>query len=371
MKYNWEYKRLGEVCEKKQNIRKAKKLFSPTDEIKYIDISSIDKYLQSCSPTLYKMCNAPSRAQQCVQYGDVLISLVRPNLRNISLINYFENNLVASSGFCILRGLKLVPRYIYFLVNSEYFTQKLIKKCAGAAYPAVKDDDVKNISVPVPPRDVQERIVDELDAINEGIEELRKQAKDLDNLAQTLFYETFGDPNAKPKFPLKMVLEISENLDFKRIPITKKDRITGIYPYYGASGIVDYVSNYIFDGIYLLISEDGANLIVRSNPIAFLSEGKFWVNNHAHILDTENQCSKIFLMYYFNLLDFHEKITGAAQPKFTQKALNETKISWPPLALQEQFAKQIEEIEAMKRELEAQIAEAQTLLDSRMDYWFN
>ena len=99
----------------------------------------------------------------------------------------------------------------------------------------------------------------------------------------------FGDPVENiNSLPFKTLPEIGENLDNRRIPITGGDRKKGIYPYYGASGIVDYVDDYIFDGDYLLISEDGANLLARNTPIAFSVSGKTWVNNHAHILKFDN-----------------------------------------------------------------------------------
>jgi type I restriction enzyme, S subunit len=94
-------------------------------------------------------------------------------------------------------------------------------------------------------------------------------------------------------------------------------------PYYGASGIIDYVDDFIFDGENLLISEDGANLVVRKYPIAFLATGKYWVNNHAHVVCAKPQItSNKFLAWYFAFKDISDFITGAAQPKLSQKKLN-------------------------------------------------
>ena len=88
----------------------------------------------------------------------------------------------------------------------------------------------------------------------------------------------------KEVWQTKTLDQIAVNLDGKRVPITKGDRTSGEYPYYGASGIVDFVSDYLFDEDTLLVSEDGANLLARSSAIAFPASGKYWVNNHAHIL---------------------------------------------------------------------------------------
>src|ERR1019366_9700804 len=101
------------------------------------------------------------------------------------------------------------------------------------------------------------------------------------------------------------------------------------YPYYGASGIVDYVANYIFEGHTLLVSEDGANLLARSTPIAFSVAGKYWVNNHAHSLKFENMATQRFVEFYLESIKLDEYIRGAAQPKLTQKALNSIPIPIP------------------------------------------
>ena len=106
-----------------------------------------------------------------------------------------------------------------------------------------------------------------------------------------------------------------QDLDSKRKPVTKGVREAGEYPYYGASGIVDYVSDYIFDGDFLLISEDGANLVARKTPIAFSASGKIWVNNHAHVLQFETYETQRYIEIYLNSIDLSNYISTAAQPK--------------------------------------------------------
>ena len=121
----------------------------------------------------------------------------------------------------------------------------------------------------------------------------------------------------------------NDNLDYMRKPITSSKRKAGIYPYYGASGIVDYVEGFIFDGEYLLVSEDGANLLMRTYPIAFPISGKVWVNNHAHVLRFKSIVTQKYVEYCFSGMKLDEYITGAAQPKLTQKALNSIIINLP------------------------------------------
>ena len=129
---------------------------------------------------------------------------------------------------------------------------------------------------------------------------------------------------------VKVSLEdISENCDNQRKPVTSGNRESGEYPYYGASGIVDYVNDYIFDGDYLLVSEDGANLLARNTPIAFSISGKNWVNNHAHILKFKTYETRKFVEYYLNSIDLTTFISGGAQPKLNQKNLNKIPIPIP------------------------------------------
>jgi type I restriction enzyme S subunit len=127
------------------------------------------------------------------------------------------------------------------------------------------------------------------------------------------------------------------SLDSRRIPVTKSARSSGEHPYYGASGIVDYVADYIFEGDNLLVSEDGANLLARSTPIAFSVSGRYWVNNHAHILHFDDMTTQRYVEFYLESIKLDEYITGAAQPKLNQKALNTIPIPIP-VAIEEQAA---------------------------------
>ena len=141
---------------------------------------------------------------------------------------------------------------------------------------------------------------------------------------------------------MKYLINIAENLDSKRIPITKSDRKSGKFPYYGASGIVDYVEEYIFDEDILLVSEDGANLLARSTPIAFSVSGKSWVNNHSHVLKFSNIETQKLVEIFINSISIKEFITGSAQPKLNQQALNKIPIPLPPLEVQKEIVARIE-----------------------------
>lgn len=150
----------------------------------------------------------------------------------------------------------------------------------------------------------------------------------------------------------KKLGEIAKNLDSKRKPITSSKRTTGEYPYYGASGIVDYIDNYIFDGDYLLISEDGANLVARNTPIAFSINGKTWVNNHAHVLFIENYFCRKFIEVYLNSISLEPYISGGAQPKLNQENLNKILIPLPPLPIQTEIVRILDKFVEQQEQLE-------------------
>jgi len=161
-------------------------------------------------------------------------------------------------------------------------------------------------------------------------------------MAQSVYREWFGkvDKKSLPEgWQINNFGDVTENLDYKRIPVSsmEREKIQGEYPYYGASGIIDHVNDYIFDGRYLLIAEDGENLNSRKTPIAFFADGKFWVNNHAHIIQAKPPMSLEFLYLFFANKDISGFITGAAQPKLSQQNLNRIPIVVSPQELMEKF----------------------------------
>lgn len=139
------------------------------------------------------------------------------------------------------------------------------------------------------------------------------------------------------KFETVTFEEITINYDKKRVPLSTKQResIKGDYRYYGAQGVIDYIDDYIFDGKYLLIAEDGENLKSKKQNIAQLAEGKFWVNNHAHIVQCNSKCRIEYLCYLINSMDLSGYITGSAQPKLSQANINKISFRIPTIEQQD------------------------------------
>lgn len=139
---------------------------------------------------------------------------------------------------------------------------------------------------------------------------------------------------------------ITFNRDSERIPLSVAERthLAKYYDYYGASGIIDKVDKYLFDKPLMLIGEDGANLLNRSTPIAFIAKGKYWVNNHAHVIDMSAELCMKFVTAYINSISLAKYVTGTAQPKMNQAKMNSIWVPLPPLEEQKRIVAKIEEL---------------------------
>ena len=157
--------------------------------------------------------------------------------------------------------------------------------------------------------------------------------------------------------------DVCDILDSRRQPITKSERIQGSIPYYGATGVLDFVKDYIFDGRFLLVGEDGAKW-GKDETTAFIIDGKSWVNNHAHILSVHDEAIDSFLVYYLNGKDLTCFITGAVVPKLTQAALVSIPVPIPPLSEQERIVAELNLLQGIIDKQKAQLKELDTLAQS-------
>lgn len=183
--------KIGDLVEK--DIKSARKNFQPNEVIRYIDISSIDNKLnrmKGFSRLLFG--EAPSRAQQCIEKGDILVSTVRPNLRNIAINSFEFTNMVASSGFCILRAQKCERIYLLGAVLSENFSRKMSEITTGANYPAIKDSDVLSYYIPNPPKEIQQIFAHFAEEIEKTKAKVEQSLVALELLKKSLMQKYFG-----------------------------------------------------------------------------------------------------------------------------------------------------------------------------------
>ena len=190
---------------------------------------------------------------------------------------------------------------------------------------------LKSLELPLPPLAEQQRIVAKLDVAFAEIDKAIELAQEAKIIASKIADASVKSALANQYFEWRIsdLGTIAQNLDAKRVPITKSKRVQGDVPYYGASGIVDYVDGHLFDEELLLISEDGANLLMRTYPIAFSVSGKTWENNHAHVLRFSDRNTQKWVERYLNATDLTKFISGMAQPKLNQKKLNSIPIPLP------------------------------------------
>ncbi|WP_437542434.1 restriction endonuclease subunit S [Sorangium sp. So ce367] len=156
-----------------------------------------------------------------------------------------------------------------------------------------------------------------------------------------------------------------DNHDGRRVPVSSavRARRRGPYPYYGASGVIDEIDGYLFDGDYLLIAEDGANLLSRNTRVAFAASGRFWVNNHAHVVQPKAGVVLGYLELLLNSLDLQHHVTGSAQPKLTQAALNGIPVPVPPADEQAEIVRRAQALFALASEVEERVARAAARAD--------
>ena len=258
---------------------------------------------------------------------------------------------------------EVLPKY-YFHYMKSTFLPYIQKTMFQGSVASIRRPMLNKFPVPVPSLEVQKKIIDVLENfesicndLNIGLPaEIEARQKQYEYYRDALLtYAATGkiiaqtDRQTDRQTSIIKLIQfvygfvditldfIAENCDSLRKPVTSGNREAGEYPYYGASGIVDYVSDYIFDGDYLLVSEDGANLLARSTPIAFSISGKNWVNNHAHVLRFETYTTRRYVEFYLNSIDLSPWISGGTQPKLNQKNLNKINIPLPPLDKQERI----------------------------------
>ncbi len=241
------------------------------------------------------------------------------------------------NSFCfIFRPEKdlLDPTFGGYLFRGSVFRKEIAAHAKGSTRFNLSKHDFLGVSILFPEsKQEQKKIAEILTSVDEEIQktdEIIAMTKKLKHgLTQQLFTKGIGHTKYKkteigeiPRdWEIVNLNDISSNLDNKRIPITKSKRESGSYPYYGATGIVDYVGDYIFDEELLLISEDGANLKDRNYPIAFTAIGKYWVNNHAHLQRFEDRFLQKYIQDYLNMINLEPFLTGMAQPKLNKDRL--------------------------------------------------
>lgn len=250
-------------------------------------------------------------------------------------------------------------KFIYQLFQTNAY-QSQVEADLGATINSINGNQLKKFEFCIPElRQEQQKIADCLSSLDdlitaqtEKIDALKTNKKWLmqqlfpreDETTPRLRFPKFRDAGEWDITPLG---KAAKNLDSKRIPVTGSARVKGDVPYYGATGIIDYVKDYIFDEELLCISEDGANLVARNYPIAFSISGKTWVNNHAHVLRFKSMPTQVIVENYLNSISLKDFLTGMAQPKLNRAKLDIIPIPLPGIKEQQKIASCLSSFDAL------------------------
>ena len=378
MKQGWEIKKLGECFEYIKNGANIKQergaggipitrietlsggVFN-RDRLGYADIKTIDKY-----------------QSYVMESGDLLLSHINSKSYIGRVVVYVkEGDEAIIHGMNLLR-LKVIPDlispfYMYYYSQTHKFKSQIANRRKDAVnQSSISVADLKTLDVPIPPLSVQERIVEELDCLSGVIEKKREQLKELDALAQSIFYQMFGDPITNEKrWQVKKLGEVASEIfaggdkpkDFSDIQTDEY-----LYPIYangeGDRGLLGYSKTYRVESKAVALGARGASI-----GNCRICEGKFTPVVRLITIIPSNKIDIIYLFYSVRTMSFN--ISGAGQAQLTTPNVINKSITIPPLSLQQEFADKIEAIEKQKELIKKSIAETEELFNSRMDYYFN
>lgn len=318
----------------------------------------------------------PSPKWQCTTapkvacMDDVLISVRAP----VGATNIAEGPLGIGRGVAAVRATDMNPAYLYWFLTSS--SDMLHAEATGSTFAAITASDLGDLEVPITDVADQRSIADYLDRETATIDALidkqtahvgllRERRLAAQNRAvmgldlDSDLIEGEQVPVGWTSGPIKRVLE---SLDSRRVPLNADERGArqGSFPYYGASGVIDSVDDYLFDGDLVLVGEDGANLLNRSTPLAFVAYGQYWVNNHAHVLRPKFGPVE-FWAARIEALDVSPVVSGSAQPKLTADALMALRISWPENP--DDMARIVEVMTRETAKIDALIAKAERFIE--------
>jgi type I restriction enzyme S subunit len=263
--------------------------------------------------------------------NDILFGKLRPYFRKVVQPKFAG---ICSTDIWVFRAKENFDQkfLFYFLANWD-FVNTANHGESGTRMPRADWNFLKSTEWFLPPLPEQAAIAEVLSSLDDKIDLLHRQNKTLEQLAETLFRQWFVE-EAEESWEEKKLGDIISIYDSKRIPLSSRERekmkAGQLYPYYGASTIMDYVNDYIFDGEYILMGEDGTVQTPEGYPVLQLPTGKFWVNNHAHIFQAKKPFTNFFIYIFLKQTNISGIVTGAVQPKINQEALKGIDFPIPP-----------------------------------------
>ena len=340
----WKTCKIGDVCRSISDTYRGN-----AEEVVLINTSDV---LDGKCLNHLKTPNRDLKGQfkKTFQKDDILYSEIRPANKRFAYIDFDAVDYIASTKLMVIRSNNnILPGYLFYILTNNSILEELqvIAESRSGTFPQITFSEVANIDIYLPPIAKQKEILSILKSLDDKIENNRKINENLEQQAQALFKSWFVDfePFRDQPFvesELGMIPEgwrvgnlfdVAEILDKYRKPLSgnvREQMQKKEYPYYGATSCMDYVEDYIFDGIYTLIGEDGS--VIKDNGFPFMQYvwGKIWVNNHAHILQGKNGFSTEMIYILLSLTNINHLVTGAVQAKLSQANMQKILVVIPP-----------------------------------------
>ncbi len=386
MREGWEYKKLGEVCDFQGGSQPPKNEWSKEPKENYVRMLQIRDFTQDASNYIEYVKKTKS-LKYCNE-DDILLGRYGASVGKI---------LSGLSGAYNVAIIKSIPkeivrkRYLRLYFLSTYFQKNLIVVSQHrAAQAGFSKEDIFSFQIPIPPLSEQQRLVEELDLLSSIIEKKNAQLKELDSLAQSIFYDMFGDPVTNEKgWEVKKLDRICSKItDGTHDTPARLDKgikfITGkhIRPFFIDYDNSDYVTEEIHKEIYQRCNPEFGDVLYTNigagigNAAINIVEYEFSMKNVALLKPHKGIVSGYYIEYYLNneiiktnIIDNYSN--GGAQKFLSLKSISKIPIPLPPLPLQQQFAEKVEAIEHQKELIKQSIKEVETLFNSRMDYYFD
>ena len=316
---------------------------------KYVAMERLDPFTRR----IYSFEEKAFKGGAKFKNGDTLLARITPCLENgkTAYVDILDNNEIGfgSTEYIVIREKKNLSnrKFLYYFAISPRFRNAAIQSMTGTSgRQRVQTELVVNKQFIIPPLPEQRAIAAVLSSFDDKIELLREQNKTLEATAQAIFKEwfvnfNFPDKNGKPYkdaggrmddsdlgeipagWKVGRLRDMCQIHDSKRVPLSASERLArkGKYPYHGATQIMDYIDEYLFEGIYLLLAEDGSVMDIQGFPVLQYVTGKFWINNHAHVLRGKDKYSTEYLYLFFKRTKVAGIVTGAVQLKINQENL--------------------------------------------------
>ncbi|WP_312532840.1 restriction endonuclease subunit S [Acinetobacter variabilis] len=328
---NMEYQevKFGEIA---KHISKRVEPSETTLEI-YVGLEHLDP--DSLKITRHGVPSDVAGQKLLVKKGQIIFGKRRAYQRKVAVADW---DCICSAHAMVLEAIpgKILPEFLPFFMQSNQFMERAVDISEGSLSPTIKWKILEQQNFKIPSLQTQSEIVQILTALNKSIV-INQEAILRLSKAKKIYIESF---KAKHSNVLK-IKEIFKNIDSMRKPVKSADRLNnqGDIPYYGASGVIDYVNDYIFDEPLMLLSEDGANLVERKTPIAFKVTGKSFVNNHAHVYRPIHSKDIDYVVEIIEYMDISRYLTGTAQPKLNKAKADNMEIIYPEEEYRDDFLK--------------------------------